>query len=102
MKRALLAAILAATILPAAAQTTKSERCASMHDLTVTIAQARDRGVTLQQAHGIIGKNFSDDKQAHALMRDLVDAIYSTPEATPVQIGGNFLKGCLRGSKGGV
>lgn len=101
MKSTLIGALLACLALPAAAAD-KSGYCASMRDLAVTIAQARDRGVSLTQSHAILEKNFGDDKEMRRHLGDLTDLIFSMPEVPPVAIGGQFLKGCLKGAKGAV
>lgn len=101
MKSTLIGALLACLALPAAAADA-SKHCAAMRDLVVTIAQARDRGASLSKSHEILDKNFGDDPAMRRNLGDITDLIFSMPDVPPVTIGGQFLKGCLKGAKGAV
>lgn len=101
LKSTLIGALLSGLALPAAAADA-STHCAAMRDLVVTIAQARDRGMSLTQSHAILDKTLGDDPQTRKNIIDITDLIFSMPEVTPATIGGQFLKGCLKGAKGNV
>lgn len=97
LSRLLVAASLtAALVAPAHAATP----CAAAHDIAITIAKARDRGVALTQAMNAAQQGEIAGQDAfNQWLRDVVELIYAYPELTPKQIGVETLRGCMKGRK---
>ena len=105
LTRLLAAAVLAVTISAPAHATTA---CAAVHDIAITIAKARDRGVAMTQSMSAAQQGEIAGQDAfNQWLRDVVELIYAYPELSPKQIGVETLRGCLKGrekvsNRGGV